>query len=284
MADLELFTPLVSTQWLADHQGAETLVVLDATVLGVKGESGLSWLSGLDRYLIDGHVPDARFADLLEEFSDPSGSFGFPRPDAEGFVRAARGLGIDDGSTVVVYDSGQGQWAARLWWIFRSFGFERVAVLDGGLGAWRAEGRGLETGYVAPGTAGALTVEEQPGRWADVAEVEAIVAGTATGTLVCALPAGATSAGGSAARIPGSGTIPFAATIDRQTGLHRPAAELAELRPADERVVVYCGSGIAAAGTAFALELAGHRGVAVYDGSLNEWLADPARPVAADAA
>lgn len=286
MADLELFAPLVSTQWLADHLGADSLVVLDATVIGVPAEQGFTWLSGLDRHLIDGHVPGAGFADLLEEFSDPAGAFGFARPDAERFERAARELGVDDGSTVVVYDSALGQWAARLRWLFRSFGFERVAVLDGGFAAWRAEERPIDLGHAPARAAGPLTLEPQEERWADLAEVERISRGEDAGSLVCALPTsdftGETGARSRRGRIPGSVSVPLGSVVDRASGTLKSGGELeAAIAPAGTsgRIVVYCGSGIAAAGTALALELAGAENVAIYDGSLNEWVHDPARPV-----
>ena len=94
-----LSTPLVSTQWLADHLGRDGLVVLDATVLHVKApatKAGYRWLSGLDQYLVDGHIPGAVFADVLEVFSDPAKPFGFARPDALQIVAAAASVGIDD--------------------------------------------------------------------------------------------------------------------------------------------------------------------------------------------
>ncbi|WP_160426446.1 sulfurtransferase [Agromyces seonyuensis] len=285
----QLFSSLVSTQWLADHLGADDLVVLDATVTPVAG----GFTSGIDAHLVGGHLPGARFACLLEEFSDPAGRFGFARPDASRFARAARELGVDDGSTVVVYDAAAGQWAARLWWLFRSYGFERVAVLDGGLGAWHAEGRAIEFGYTVPPTAGQLTLVERPDAWVDAAEVERISRGEAAGRLVCSLPraefvgeAGPRPRNG---HIPASANVPFGSLRDRESGRYREGDALAAaLAPAlegdPERVVLYCASGIAASGTALALTLAGFDDVAVYDGGLNEWVADADRPVLAPAA
>ena len=131
-AAVALPTPLVSTQWLADNLGSAKLVVLDATVLNVKAPGGgYRWLSGEDQYLVDGHIQGAVFADILEVFSDPNKPFGFARPDAEQIAAAAASVGIDDSSAVVLYDDSVGQWASRIWWLLRSFGFENVAVLDG---------------------------------------------------------------------------------------------------------------------------------------------------------
>jgi thiosulfate/3-mercaptopyruvate sulfurtransferase len=168
--------PTVTTQWLADHLGSDDLVILDATVLVVPAASGTpAWISGYDRYLLDGHLPGAVFADLLGIFSDSDARLPFPQPDAAAFERAAASVGVRDSSTVVVYDSAGGAWAARVWWLFRSYGFESVAVLDGGLTAWLTEGRDIDTGRVEPDT-GSIVALPQPENWTDMADVERVVA------------------------------------------------------------------------------------------------------------
>jgi thiosulfate/3-mercaptopyruvate sulfurtransferase len=289
MPALDLPSDLVSTDWLAAHLGDPGLVVVDASVLGTETPVGFRWLSGLDEYLIDGHIPGAVFGDLLEEFSDPEGPYSFTRPEPARVERAARDLGIDDDVAVVVYDSSIAQWAARLWWILASAGLSRVAVLDGGLARWRAEGRAIETGFEAPRRAGALSLSPRERFWADGIEVQRIVAGEADAALVCALPPsdfrGETGRRARRGHIPGSVNVPVGSVVDRETRTLLQGAELeARLAAATaghhpSRVVVYCGAGIAAAGTGFALRLAGHPDVAIYDGSLDEWVADPAAPL-----
>lgn len=288
MAAPELPAPLVSTSWLAEHLGDAGLVIVDASVLGAETVAGFRWLSGLDDYLIDGHVPGAVFADLIEEFSDPEGAFSFTRPDSARLEHAARELGIDDDVAVVIYDSSLGQWAARLWWLLASAGVDRVALLDGGLSRWRAEGRDVETGFEPPRPAGSLTLVPREGFWADRHEVHAIVSGEADASLVCALPPsdfrGETGRRPRRGHIPGSVNVPVSSVVDREARTFLHGDELrSRLAPAREdgapRVVVYCGAGIAAAGTGFALRQAGHSNVAVYDGSLDEWAADPAAPL-----
>jgi len=295
MPVLDLPAELVTADWLADRLGDPRLVTVDASVLGVDSPAGFHWLSGLDEYLITGHVPGAVFADLLEEFSDPAGPFSFTRPDAARLERVARELGIDDDVTVVVYDTSLGQWAARLWWLLRSAGIARVAVLDGGLRRWRAEGHGLDTGYEAPRTAGRLTLSPDDAFWADRDEVRAVVEGRAQAALVCASPEsdfrGETGRRPRRGHIPGSVSVPLAAIVDRERGTLRREADFsarAQVAPASAsasdsddgaRIVVYCGAGIAAAATAFALRQAGATDVAVYDGSLDEWVADPEAPI-----
>jgi len=270
--------PLVSTQWLADHLGGESLVVLDATVLSVEGGGHVS---GDEEYLVHGHVPGAYSADLIEEFSDPDAALTFTRPSRERFERVAGEHGISNETTVIVYDTATGQWASRLWWLLRSFGHDDVAVLDGGLTQWRHEGRELETGYTAP-VARTFIARERPELWADKREIEEVVAGQRVGALVCAVPAkefsGETPVRRRAGYIPGSVSVPARSLVDPETRrLLAPGvlAERLEQVPSGERVILYCAAGIAATEAALALTLIGHSDLAVYDGSLNEWSADP---------
>ncbi|MEV8212442.1 rhodanese-like domain-containing protein [Leifsonia sp. NPDC077715] len=279
--------PLVSTQWLADHLGADGLVVLDATVVPSQGPDGRPvYLSGRDRFLGEGHIPGSVFADLLETFSDPTGRFPFTRPEAAAFEAAAAELGIGADTTVVVADAAVGQWAARLWYLFRSLGHDRVAVLDGGVKAWRAEGRPLEQSPerpAAPGDVAPLLADPRPGFWISTEEVAEIVAGTRPGALVCGTP----PRDFAARHIPGSLSAPAVRLVDRDTNTLLPERELRELfadvLDAPGPIVVYCGAGIAAASDALALGLLGRDDVLLYDGSLSEWAADPAAPLASAA-
>lgn len=281
-----LTSPLVSTQWLADHLGADDLVVVDASVVSYTHPNGAPGsLSGHEQYIADGHLPGAVFADLIEEFSDPEGAYPFTRPDAARFAAAAGALGIRDDTTVVVYDTAVGQWAARFWWLLRAFGHDDAAVLDGGLTAWIAGGHPIERAHVEPSPA-VFTPAERPEVWVDKAYVERVVAGQEQAALVCAVPpkefTGETPSRGRAGVIPGSRSLPAARLVDRETRTALPDAELHDLiAPVLDapRVVAYCNGGIAAAAAALHLVRLGETAVAVYDGSLNEWAADPAAPL-----
>ena len=275
----------MSTQWLCDHLGSDGLLVVDATVVASTGPDGrVGYVSGAEQYLA-GHVPGAVFADLLDPFSDPAGRFPFTRPGAEGFAAAAAALGVEAGTTVVIYDAAVGQWASRLWWLFRSFGFD-VRVLDGGLAKWRAEGRPVATGDVRPRRAGDFSAYSDDEAWADKHEVAAAVAGETDSALVCGLPAHefwGDSAKPRTGHIPGSISVPVANLIDPVTNAFRPVSELREtlgeaFRPGAP-VIVYCRSGIASASVALALTLIGQDGVRIYDASLNEWAADASAPL-----
>ena len=278
--------PLVSTQWLADHLGADDLVVLDATVLPYTQPNGRpGYLSGHEQYIIDGHLPGAVFADLTEVFSDVDGSYPFTRPSAELFELAAASVGVSNESTVVVYDNVVGQWASRIWWLFRAFGYDNVAVLDGGLVKWRAEERETDIGHIEPVVA-SFTAVERPELWVDKAYVEQVVDGEVDAALVCGLPPAEFSGdAGHRSRlghIPGSVSAPAGRLVDRATNALLPVAALrSTFAPVldEPRIVTYCAGGIAAASDALALTLLGHRNVAIYDGSLNEWVADADAPV-----
>ena len=282
-----LASPVVSTQWLFDHLGGDNLVIVDATVFIASLPGGKhGYVSGHEQYIIEGHVPGAVFADLIDEFSDASGPYPFTRPDAALFSSAAAALGIDNESTVIVYDAAVGQWAARLWWLFRAFGYDDVAVLDGGLTKWLAEERETDVGHVEPVPAVSFTAVERSELWVDKDYVLGVVSGENEAALVCAVPPAEFSGeAGSRARlghIPGSVSAPAGRLVDRGSNALLPVATLTEtFAPVltTERVVAYCAGGIAAASDALALTLLGHSNVAIYDGSLNEWSADADAPL-----
>lgn len=284
----QLASPVVSTQWLADHLGSDRLIVLDATVVQIqRPDGGYHWLSGFDQYLVNGHVPGALFAELLDSFSDPAGLHGFAKPSARQFEAAAAALGVNNETTVVVYDTSVGQWAARIWWLFRAFGYDNVAVLDGGLTKWIVEERPTERGWIAPLETATFTASPRPELWADTSRVRSIVTGETDAALVCGLPAreftGETGQRPRRGHIPGSFSAPAGRLVDRETNALLPAHELratfANALASSEHIIAYCAGGIAAAADALALAVIGHTNVAVYDGSLNEWAADPALPL-----
>jgi thiosulfate/3-mercaptopyruvate sulfurtransferase len=275
-----LVSPVVSTQWLADHLGSEKLVVLDSTVHVIAAPFH-GYVSGHEEFVLTGHIPGAQFADLLESFSDPDGRFPFTKPNREQFEAAAGSLGIDNDTTVVVYDAAVGQWAARIWWLFRAWGYDRVAVLDGGFTKWRAEERETEIGHRAVESA-TFKAKERPELWVDKAYVEQVAAGAVSAALVCGIPpsdfTGEKSSRTRAGHIPGSINVPAGRLVDRGSNALLSQEALREkfaLVLEDEQIVAYCGGGIAAAADALVLTILGHRNVVLYDGSLNEWAADP---------
>jgi thiosulfate/3-mercaptopyruvate sulfurtransferase len=228
------------------------------------------------------------FVDLERDLAAPPGRQGrHPLPAAEDFERAMRAAGVTNGTPVVVYDDANGLPAARAWWLLRYFGHEQVALLDGGLAAWLAAGRPLAEGDETPEHRGDF--EARPG---GAPVLDAAQAGelAATGVLIDARAPeryrGETEPMDPVAgHIPGARNHPMARDLDSAGRFLAPAElakQLAEVTAGSEgsKVGAYCGSGITAAHTVLALELAGVAGAALYPGSWSEWVTDPSRPVA----
>lgn len=277
---------LVSTEWLADELGAPDLVVLDCTVfLHLADGGGYVSESGRAQWE-QSHIPTAGFADLNEALCDASSPYRYAVPAASYFAAAMAELGVSDDSRVVLYDANRSMWAARVWWMLRWIGFDRAALLDGGMKAWKAEGRELRTDTPTP-TRATLSVRERPSLIADKAEVLAVIADGAT-CLIDALPEasyrGEVNVYGRAGHIPSATNTSAAGLLDPQTGRFLPIDELRAKFPSDPsaRVVNYCGGGIAASANAFTLTRLGFEDVAVYTHSLQEWVKDPAAPMSSD--
>lgn len=237
-----------------------------------------------DQYLA-GHVPGAVFANVVNALSEPGAALPLTRPETERLAAAFGALGIGDETMVVLYDSSTGSWAARIWWLLRSLGHDRAVVLDGGLGAWTTNGGVLENGEVGL-AATEFVPHERPEVWADQDRVLAVVRGEEAATLVNAIsrrPPGVPDEYATAFthQIPGSLILPYPDLINEESGtlLSREESENATSGiPASGRTVIYCGSAIGAATAALALVSLGRSDVAIYDGSLAEWLADPDAP------
>ncbi|RLP73712.1 sulfurtransferase [Mycetocola tolaasinivorans] len=257
-------SPVVSTQWLADHLGSSALVVIDATVM--VSEDG-DYRCGRAHFERSGHIPSARFADLLSEFSHPDAP-GLHRPDPACLAAAVARLGITPESRVVVYDTQRGQWAARLWWLLRTAGFDEVAVLDGGLTAWLSEHRSVETGtgsVVLPRSEFVPT--PRPELWVDPVSVGAESALTPV-----------TVVSGSRVALPRTGprdhalSVPLTAITRASDHTLVSDARLRELYAPALRsglpIITADGGEVTASATALALALAGARDVRVLDGSL----------------
>ena len=276
---------LITTVELERKLDAPNLRVFDATV---HFASDGTTRSGLDDWR-GGHIPGSRFVDLPTEFSEPDDELRFTRPSAEHLDRILGMLGIDDGSEVVVYSAAPGStmWATRLWWLLRAAGVERVALLDGSLSKWKAEGRAIS---VEDCRYAETSVRSRPDEswWATQEEVKSAIGSEKVCTLNAlprALYTGEAEMGYSRpGRITGSQNAPYTGVLDPESGLLRSEADLHDYfsmieAGSDTRVISYCGGGIAATLTGFALRRLGHDNVGVYDGSLNEWSRDPALPM-----
>jgi thiosulfate/3-mercaptopyruvate sulfurtransferase len=280
--------PLVSADWLALMLADAGLVVLDATVHLDPPRSAhepYDVRSGRADWQRE-HIPGSRFADLIGELSDPDAPLPFTLPSSERFADALGRLGVGDDTTVVTYDGDIGMWAARLWWMLRVFGHDRVAVLDGGLAAWRAAGRAVTSEPGPPAPPARFTPRFRAELVADRDEVLSALEDPSIVLLNALSPEthrGEESRYGRAGHIPGSINVP-ARSLLQSDGRFRRARELrsdfAESGALEaDRVIAYCGAGISATNDALALALLGRDDIAIYDGSLREWAADPELPL-----
>lgn len=280
---------LVETDWLAARLGDPKLRILDCTVLFRVEGAERRVASGRETWQ-HGHIPGSGFADLLEDLSDRETSLPFMMPPARQFAEVMGQYGIGDDAQVVLYDACGDQWAhmwaTRLWWMLRACGFERAAVLNGGLHKWRLEGRPLATNS-RPYPPARFTPTMRPGLLVGKSDVLAVI-GNRSACLLNALSAedhaGNPAHGDRAGHIPSSVNVPAVSLIDPVTHAYLPAEELrARFEAAGaldgRRVITYCGGGISATSDAFILTLLGAADVAVYDGSLSEWRADPSLPM-----
>jgi thiosulfate/3-mercaptopyruvate sulfurtransferase len=277
---------LVSTDWLAAHISDPDLRVFDVTVHLRPATPGPYLIeSGLADYRTS-HIPGAAFLDLGRDFSDPTSPLPFTKPAPGQLARALGEAGVSGTSRVVAYATTTPMWATRLWWLLRAAGFDNVAVLDGGLAKWTAEGRPVESGErrYAPAE---VPLTERPGSWADKDEVLAAVGDGAVCTLNALSPsvhAGTSETNyGRKGHIKGSRNVPYAALL-KPDGTYKDDAALRALFAGvgaleRARVICYCGGGISATMDALALTRLGHPSVAVYDGSMSEWSRDPAMPM-----
>src|SRR5450830_734413 len=282
------YTTLISATDLRTHAGDANWLLVDCRHDLTNADAGRN------AYLA-GHIPHARFAHLDSILSgaktDASGKFlgRHPLPQRPALIAALRELGINDHTQVIAYDAHGGMFAARLWWLLRWLGHEAVAVLDGGLPAWQAQGQALSTDVTA----------RAPGK---LTERPALTRTVSAGDVVANLPTQAFTVvdarandrfrGENETIDPVGGHIPGAKNRFFKDNLaaddtFKPAAQLnAEFAPlfaSPSQAVMQCGSGVTACHNLLALEVAGLPGAALYPGSWSEWCADPARPVATGA-
>jgi thiosulfate/3-mercaptopyruvate sulfurtransferase len=274
---------LVSTDWLAAHRDAPDLRVVDGsfTLPGVTPTA-----SELYRQR---HIPGAVFFDI-DDIADEKNPLPHMLPSPEKFAQRLRKLGLGDGHKIVVYDSAGLTSAARPWWMLRVFGHADVAILDGGLPKWQAEGRPVTDEPPAPrerhftARLNTLLVRDKAQLLENLkskreqvldARSRARFAGTAKEP----------REGLRSGHIPGSLNLPYDELIDAKTRTVLPAEDLARRFTAaglerGKPVVTSCGSGVTACVLAFGLHLLGWPDAAVYDGSWSEWGLPGDTPVA----
>lgn len=267
-------TWLVETDWLAEHIGSPDIVVLDgSTHLPTSGRDAKAEYAA-------GHIPGALYFDI-NEVADKSNPLPHMLPSSVQFASQVKAMGIGDGMRIVVYDSEGLYSAARVWWMFRVMGHDDVAVLNGGLKKWKAEGREVTDEVTAKRQPRHFTPRANMALVRDADDVKALI-GHKTTQIVDARAAQRYSGsvpeprkGLRSGRIPSSLNVPFTTLLEAD-GTLKPKAELARIFAEagvdiERPVVASCGSGVTAGVVAFALAQLGQPGTAVYDGSWTEW-------------
>jgi len=259
--------------------------ILDAAVfLSPAPNGGYRAESGLARFN-EGHIPGALFLDLIRDASDTSTGLGFSLPPVAQLEALFARLGVSNDTEVVLYSSGHMMWATRAWWLFHYCGHRHARVLDGGLQAWRAGGHPLSSA-TASYPEGDFKATPNAALFADKNAVLAAI-GDAGVCTVNALPPEVYAGEGDFSygrkgHIAGSINLHYDDLLD--DGRFRDAEALREALGAKgllsaQRVISYCGGGISATIDAFACLLCGKEEVAVYDGSMAEWVRDESLPM-----
>ncbi len=273
---------IVDTDWLAGHLSSPDLIILDG-----------SWhlpTAGRDakkEYLAE-HIPGALFFDI-DDLSDEKSPLPHMLPSTVKFASRMKKMGIGDGARIVVYDTSGIFSAARVWWTFRAMGHRDVAVLNGGLKKWKAEGRPLDDGMPAKRSERHYTPLQNTEIIRDIDDMQALLRKSGT-QIVDARPAGRFEGrdpeprpGLRSGHIPGSKNVPSQELLNSD-GTFKSPDELGKLFKnvgidVTKPVVTTCGSGVTASMLALALAVLGQTNAAVYDGSWAEWGQENGLPI-----
>lgn len=269
--DIKISSPIVSVAWLQNHLDHPNLVVLNATIPKVTGK---------DNNSNESQIPSTRFFDLKNKFSEVSAPFPTTFPSEKQFETEAQNLGINKNSVIVVYDDKGIYSSPRAWWLFKAFGLNQVAVLDGGFPAWKEAGYQTESkkndevergDFKAKLQIKAMKFfEDVKDETQDKNHLIVDARSEARFNSKEAEPREGLRCG----KIPNSVNLPFEYLLNDQ-GLLKPISELKKmfksLAETDQAITFSCGSGITACVLALGAELAGYKNVSVYDGSWTEW-------------
>ena len=265
-APLNITDPIVSVDWLRAHKNAENLIILDGTINKV-----------FDASLKQ--IPNTRLFDIKKKFSDVSNAFPSAFPSQDQFQKEARNLGINNDSAIVVYDDKGIYSSARVWWLFKAFGYTNVAVLNGGFPAWLKAELPTESMTNYTGETGDFTAQLQPEfmqffkdvKQASKNKTHTIIDARSAGRFNCTVPE--PREGLRMGTIPNSVNLPFTDLL--VDGVLKPKATLetafSSLAQKEDPIIFSCGSGLTACVLALAADIAGYKNLSVYDGSWTEW-------------
>lgn len=264
-------TQIVDSKWLNENIDSENLIILDATIKKVSDSNSFS---------SEEWIPKTRYFDLKGKFSDTEAEFPTTLPSAGQFQRESRALGIHQDSIIVVYDTKGIYSSARVWWLFKTFGFENVSVLDGGLPEWKKQNYKTVTSLEAPNwVSGNFSADFQPENmrfFNDIAEIS-------TNKKCLILDARSESRfkgivaepreGLRSGTIPNSKNLPYTDLLDGNCLKSKEQLKtiFSTFKVEDKSLTFSCGSGITACILALAADILDYEKIAVYDGSWTEY-------------
>jgi thiosulfate/3-mercaptopyruvate sulfurtransferase len=279
---------LVEPDWLEAHLSDPKVRVIDCTVALHVPRSGERRIDSRREAWAAAHIPGAGYLHLIEDLSAPRGELLYNLPPADRMTETLQSVGVDDDTKVVLYGAAFAVSVPRAWWVMRASGVKDVRILNGGFDRWTAEGRPVSS--EAPTFArGNFIARTERDRVADKQKVLAVL-GDKSVLLINALNAeqhrGDYARDRRPGRIPGSVNVP-AGAMHIADGRYRSLQDLGQLfknvgTEGADRIIAYCGGGIASSDACFVLEMLGYDNVANYDQSLNEWGKDESLPLEVD--
>ena len=278
---------LVSVDWLLENLEDPNLRIYDCTAHLIPHPTETYTIGSGKGDYEKAHIPGADFLDLQQELSNNTSKLRFTFPSAEHFSKAIGAHGLSNDNQAILYSTTSPQWATRIWWMLRAFGFDNAKVLDGGLIRWVQKGYPTST---IPSTypEQSFTAKPRPGLIIQKSEVLEGIHESNTCIINALSQEQHIGVGGRTygrpGRIKDSENVPTTELIDPETNGFYPAAVIAERfasvgTQSSDRVLTYCGGGIAASATAFLLTMLGHTNVGLYDNSLSEWAIDESLPM-----
>jgi len=276
---------LVETDWLEQSLDNDNLRIIDCTVYVVPNSDlelaiqfPFVFQSGLDNFN-SAHIPNAGYINIATELSDDSSDIPLMMPTEQQFSAVMSKFGITQDTQVILYSATEQNWATRLWWMLRSCGFSNAAVLNGGWNKWKSENR-TTSNRACEYQLNEFIVQSNSELFVDKDAVLSAI-GNDKIRIINSLPAPLYTGEsdiffGRKGRIADSVNVPFVSLQDSDTGQYLTADKLQNLFDTvdvdeAEHMITYCGGGMAATNSAFALALLGYDNVAVYDGSMLEW-------------
>ena len=257
---------IVSVSWLHDHLGTENLIVLDGTINKIFDAS-------------HSQIPNARLFDIKNKFSDTSAPFPSTFPSQKQFQNEARALGVNNDSAIVVCDDKGIYSSARVWWLFKAFGYDNVAVLNGGFPVWKKAGYTTEPMKLYTGKSGNFKANYRPElmkffkdvKKASKTKSHIIIDARSKSRFKSLEPE--PRAGLRMGSIPNSHNLPFEDLLDED--VLKPKSELESIFnktvSKENDIIFSCGSGITACVLALGATISGYKNITVYDGSWTEW-------------